>query len=182
VNGEDMTIATGAGLKRLEVKLYDGDGLISVEMGRPDFAPCAIPIAMDEEAIDMQLELSGRDLRITTLSMGNPHCVLFTALPDWQEVGRALEKHPLFPERTNVEFAEVLSPQEIRLFVWERGAGATLACGTGACATVAAGVRLGRLNHSVAVTMPGGVLGITAADDGTLTLTGPAEFVFTGVM
>ncbi len=183
VDGTAFEIETGAGVLRPEVV---GGDQIRVSMGRPRLARREIPMtgpAPDEHVLDEHLE--GTALRITTVSMGNPHAVVF--LPDLDEfhfnlLGPVLSGHKRFPEGVNAGFAEVLSPSEIRLRVWERGAGPTLACGTGACAAVVAGILTGRLDRDVRVHLPGGTLRIEWPDGESVRMTGPAEPVFTGYL
>ena len=117
--------------------------------------------------------------------MGNPHLVVFVEDVDAVDLpaeGARLERHPDFPQRTNVHFVQVLGPDEARVRVWERGAGATLACGTGACAVAVAGVETGRLARRSTVHLPGGPLTIEVAEDRRVTMTGPAETVFEGAL
>jgi len=154
------------------------DGRIRVDMGAAHTGWREIPLA--EEADTVALPLPGSP---GAVSMGNPHCVFFVedaeAVP-LAEVGPHWEHHPMFPERTNVEFAQVLSRGAIRLRVWERGAGITLACGSGACATVVAGVRKGLLDRRVEVSLDGGTLEIEWRPDGHVLMTGPVSHVFEG--
>jgi diaminopimelate epimerase len=161
------------------------DGRIRVDMGpaRTDWQD--IPLA--EAADTVSLPLPGDP---GAVSMGNPHCVFFVedaeAVP-LADVGPHWENHPMFPERTNVEFIHLLSPGEIRLRVWERGAGITLACGSGACAAVVAGIRKGLLERHVTVHLDGGALDIewrpeTEGGDGHVTMTGPIAHVFEGYL
>ena len=153
-------------------------GHVRVDMGVPSFRPADIPLASAEALVDSPLTVHGRSFVLSALSMGNPHCVLFErggaslSVAEW---GPRFERHPLFPERVNVSFAEVHAPGEVSLRVWERGAGATLACGTAACATVVAGHRTGRLARHVSVRLPGGVLEVELGDDGRVQLSGPTE-------
>jgi diaminopimelate epimerase len=158
---------------------------VEVDMGRPLFLKRDIPMAgvPDEPALHETLEIDGNLLEAACLFMGNPHCVLF--LDDLETIslpklGKAIENHPAFPRRTNVEFARVLSPRLAEVRVWERGAGETLACGTGACAVAAAGHKLGKLEREVTIRLPGGELLIELQDDGHVMMTGPAEEVFEG--
>ncbi|MBC7342740.1 MAG: diaminopimelate epimerase [Clostridia bacterium] len=186
VAGPSMQVETGAGIVKPEIIADHGDtALVRVDMGRPRRKREEIPmVGPPGEVLDEELSLEGQKLRITAISMGNPHCVLF--VPDVngvavETIGSLLENHQLFPEKTNVEFAEVLSPGEVNLRVWERGVGETLACGTGACATVVAGVLLGRLSRRVTVHLPGGDLDIEWCQrDEHVYMTGPAVEVFRG--
>ena len=160
------------------------DRQIRVDMGLPSFQPHAVPVASADEVFDQQLEVDGVCMRISALTMGNPHCVIFDSRHrdlDPLLWGPRLECHPLFPDRANVSFADALSRSHVALRVWERGAGATLACGTAACATVVTGVRLGLCDRNVQVTLPGGDLRVEwSSESGRVMLTGPAEPVREG--
>jgi len=154
------------------------DGRVTVDMGPARTGWREIPLA---EACDtVSLPLDGAPGGV---SMGNPHCVFFVpnvAAIDLAAIGPRIEHHPLFPERTNVEFAEVRSRDNLRLRVWERGTGITLACGSGACATVVAGVRKGLLDRRVTIELDGGELELEWRDDGHVLMTGPVSEVFEG--
>ncbi|GAA0561019.1 diaminopimelate epimerase [Halomonas salifodinae] len=160
------------------------DGRVSVDMGAPRFAPESLPFEAAQDLPRHALEVDGERLEIGVVSMGNPHAVLRVDDVDSAPVARlgpAIESHPRFPKRVNAGFMQVVSPHEIRLRVYERGSGETLACGTGACAAVASGIRQGLLESPVKVHLPGGELTIEWAGDGApLTMTGPAERVFEG--
>ena len=152
-------------------------GLIRMDMGEPHFqAPSG------GELIERELDIGGEQARITFVSMGNPHCVV-TGLPLSEALARRLgplvEKDPLFPARTNVQFLEVLGEREIRIEIWERGAGYTLASGSSSCAAAAAARRLGRVGDEVTVRMPGGFLQVRF-EGGKALLTGPVEKAFEG--
>lgn len=166
------------------------DGLVTVDMGIPRLLAKQIPTTLvepDEKVIRQPLAVAGREWRVTAVSMGNPHCVVFLEEEgsleelDLAAVGPLFEHHPAFPERTNTEFVQVLSPTRLRLRVWERGAGATLACGTGACATLVAAVLEERAEPQATVELPGGNLEIRW-DPSTqhVWMTGPALHVFSG--
>ncbi len=160
------------------------DGLVSVDMGIPNFAPEALPMRASGEALLYPLEVDGRTLQVGAVSMGNPHAVL--RVPDAgtapvATVGPLLERHASFPQRTNVGFMEVTARDRIRLRVFERGVGETLACGTGACAAVAVGRRQDLLDAEVTVELKGGHAAVSWPGPGRhLWLTGPAKTVFTG--
>ncbi len=160
------------------------DGLVSIDMGVPNFAPAALPFVADAPAERYAIEVAGQQLEIGAVSMGNPHAVL--VVPDVDSapvasIGPALEAHPRFPRRVNVGFMQVMSPEHIRLRVFERGTGETQACGTGACAAVAVGRQRGLLAESVRVDLPGGTLNIRWPGMGEkLWMTGPAVTVYTG--
>ncbi|HTO07218.1 MAG TPA: diaminopimelate epimerase [Myxococcota bacterium] len=163
-----------------------GDDQVEVEMTRPVFEPEKIPTRLTGRPplVDVPLEVDGERLRVTTLSMGNPHCVVFVDDPEEFPVtrlGPRIERHEAFPERVNVEFVAVRGPGELVQRTWERGSGETLACGSGACATGVAAVLSGRASRDVSIRLRGGVLRIRwPADDGPVYMTGPAAHVFDG--
>ena len=171
--------ASGVIVPRLEA-----DGLVTVDMGAPEFEPAAIPFVAAQRAPTYALDLGGRTVEISALSMGNPHAVQFVAAVDDAPVledGALIERHARFPRRVNAGFAQVLDRAHIRLRVFERGAGETLACGTGACAAVVAGIERGLLDHRVTVTTRGGNLGISwQGGAAPVLMTGPAVTVFEG--
>lgn len=177
-----LDIDTLSGIKHLRLHL-DENGIVesvSVEMGKAlthaDVLPCC-------EMIDASIPTSTGILNITAVSMGNPHGVIFVDSLDSVDVhalGRELETNPIWPERANIEFAEILSPHEIRMRVWERGSGETMACGTGACATAFAAILTGRCSSPVTVRLLGGSLEIKVTPSGEVTMTGPASTVFEG--
>jgi diaminopimelate epimerase len=175
-------VETGAGTLRPEV--LDG-GQVRVDMGRPILERSRIPMAgpAAEQVVDEPIAVGAESFLVTAVSMGNPHAVIFVPEVDavpLAEWGPPLETHPSFPARTNVEFTQVLDRHSARMRVWERGAGPTLACGTGACAILVAGVLTGRLDREATIHLPGGPLAIAWREDGTIVMTGAAEFVFTG--
>jgi diaminopimelate epimerase len=180
--GSRMTWETGAGPVVTELH---GD-LVTVDMGSPRFHPGDVPVeASGDAVVDEQVEAAGHRLRMTCLSMGNPHCVIRVDDVDRfpvGEVGPALERHPRFPRRTNVEFVQILSRTRVRQRTWERGVGETNACGTGACATAVALRRLKLVDSSVDVELRGGRLAITWDSAGRVLMTGPAVEVFRGEM
>lgn len=179
-----LTIETGRGVLTLHLEVKDDRvQSVTVDMGEPILDPARIPVRLNGTVIEHPINVDGVDLAITCVSMGNPHCVIFRQEIDDHlvtRIGPKLERHPLFPNRTNVEFVEVLSPSEARMRVWERGSGETLACGTGACAVCVAGVLAGRLDRKVLVHLLGGDLQIEWRSDGHVFMTGPATEVFTG--
>jgi diaminopimelate epimerase len=162
----------------------EADGQVTVDMGRPRFAAADVPFISDTDAVLQPLEVGGRTVIVTVLSMGNPHAV--QEVPDVESApvateGPLIERHPRFPQRVNAGYMEVVDRANIRLRVYERGAGETLACGTGACAAVVAGVRRGRLDKSVRVRTHGGFLSVLwEGGDAPVLMTGPAETVFEG--
>ncbi len=160
------------------------DGLVSVDMGVPRFAPESLPFEATREADVYPLRVDEKELQIGAVSMGNPHAVMqvpSVASAAVDTLGPAVENHPRFPKRTNVGFMEIVSPSHIRLRVFERGVGETQACGTGACAAVAIGRRWGLLQEEVQVDAPGGRMLVRwPGPNQTLWLTGPAVKVFEG--
>ena len=185
----EIAVETGAG--RLHLQITPGaDGkaaTVRVDMGEPVLTPSQIPTVLSETdtpVINAPLMLADHTLHVTTVSMGNPHAVVFVEnVKDYplETVGPQVELHPAFPRRTNTEFIQVVSDREIIFRVWERGAGETLACGTGACAAVVACVLNGRTGREVLVHLPGGDLDIAWSDtDNHVYMTGPAAEVFTG--
>ena len=171
------------GLMQLET---EADGRISAEMGIPIFTPTAVPFTTDQEQLEYTINALDTRVTIGVLSMGNPHAVL--TVDDIHKapvasLGAAIEKHPQFGDRVNVGFMQILSRDEIKLRVFERGAGETLACGTGACAAVVHGIRKNLLNNAVTVHLPGGKLSVAWEGDGTAAwLSGPTASVFEGTI
>ncbi|MFZ4727140.1 MAG: diaminopimelate epimerase [Pseudanabaena sp.] len=177
-------IQTGAGLI---VPKMDVDGQVTVDMGKPFLTAAEIPTTLrdsDHKVINVPLEVGGSTWNVTTVSMGNPHCMTFVDDVDTiplAEIGILFEHHPVFPKRTNTEFVEVVNRGYVKMRVWERGAGATLACGTGACATVVAGVLNDLCDRTCTVNLPGGDLKIQWSEESDrILMTGPATLVFTG--
>ena len=166
------------------------NGEVTVDMGSPDFEPANIPFQTDQEAqlYTLSIELAGisRDLEFVALSMGNPHaviCVEDLANTAVKDIGEAVGKHPDFPEGVNVGFMQILSHNEINLRVYERGVGETLACGTGACAAVAAGRLLEQLDDKVKVNLTGGQLTVSwQRSESPVLITGPATTVYEGTI
>ncbi|HEX5314357.1 MAG TPA: diaminopimelate epimerase [Gammaproteobacteria bacterium] len=173
----------GNGETTQEARLAPGD-LISVDMGRPVLEPSRIPFAAAAQAASYPLEVNGLRLTIGAVSMGNPHAVLRVediAAAPVAELGPAIEHHPAFPQRANVGFLEVSAPSRVRLRVWERGTGETLACGTGACAAMVWGRLMNWLEPLVEVELPGGVLELRwPGVESSIWATGPAVTVFEG--
>lgn len=162
----------------------EADGRITVDMGIPRFAPRDIPFKAERESLSYELLVDDTTVTIGAVSMSNPHAVVRVGSVREAPVdtlGPLMEKHPRFPRRVNVGFMEIVTPRHIRLRVYERGAGETLACGTGACAAVAVGQRWGLLEESVNVELPGGNLTIRwQGDNNSVWMTGPAVRVFEG--
>lgn len=177
--GDTMAVETPAGIIR---PTLTGDG-VTVDMGRPVLNGPDIPVRMNGQIISKPLTVDGDTWNMTCVSMGNPHCVIrVDRLDDFpvETVGRQIETDSLFPRRTNVEFVEILNKGEIGMRVWERGAGETLSCGTGACASAVAAALNGWTSRSVVVHLKGGDLKIAWLDDDRVMMTGPAREVFTG--
>ena len=167
-----FTLDTPGGRVTCALEREDGRvARVTVDMGKPRF-----------DALD-SIEVDGRRLEVTSVSMGNPHCVVI--VPDLTKIdvhalGPKIERHPAFPKRTNVQFAEIVSRSEVRILIWERGAGYTLASGSSSCAVAAACQRKGLTDRDVTVSMPGGQLAITIADDGEIRMRGPVEEICAG--
>ncbi len=165
----------------------EADGLVTVDMGEPRLLAAEIPTTLaapDQKAVNLPLEVAGQSWQVTCVSMGNPHCITFVddvAVIPLEAIGPQFECHAVFPKKTNTEFIQVVRPDYLKMRVWERGAGITLACGTGACASLVAGVLNGKCDRSATVELPGGPLQITwSASDNRLSMTGPATKVFSG--
>lgn len=177
----EIRVETMAGL--ITPRLED-NGLVTVDMGVPRFAPADIPFLTETDDLLQTLEFAGRSATITAVSMGNPHAVQVVDNVDIAPVGRdgpLIEAHPRFPKRVNAGFMEIVDRHAIRLRVFERGAGETLACGTGACAAVVAGIRRGLLDSPVRVATRGGELRVAWGGLGRpVLMTGPAVTVFSG--
>ena len=189
---EKFTVETGAGILLPRIVLENGCVTgVEVDMGTPTLAAEKIPVAGfgSERVVDQEIEVLGGTYKVTCVSMGNPHCVVFVddaEAVDMERLGPAFERHAWFPKRTNVEFVQAMSDGSLRMRVWERGAAVTLACGTGACASLVAASLTGRLKQtstkrSAVVQLDGGRLFIDWAEDDHIYMTGPAESVFTGV-
>ncbi|NSL53675.1 diaminopimelate epimerase [Uliginosibacterium aquaticum] len=176
-----IRVETKSGI--IEPRLAD-DGLVTVDMGVPIFEPARIPFSSESDAVVQPLEVNGERLAITAVSMGNPHAVQVVGNVDSAPVetlGPAIEHHPRFPARVNAGFMQVVDEHSIRLRVFERGAGETLACGTGACAAVVAGIQRQLLASPVRVATCGGELSIAWGGPGSpVLMTGPAVSVFEG--
>lgn len=194
VYGDAMFVTTGAGRLMCEMIRHPGGRVaeVSVKMGVPTFLPGRIPVAAQEPVIDKEIKAGGRYLRVTAIGTGNPHGAVFGSFTEAerQVIAPDIAEHELFPQGANIEFCELLprednQPLQMRCDVFERGCGWTLACGTGATAAVAAGVKLGHISAEdaaagVRVKLPGGWLTIHIDAEGAATMTGPATEVFTG--
>lgn len=181
-----LKVETLAGVKALKLLLRAGKvEAVRVDMGQPHLLRTEIPMRGEDNGrvIGEKLKVEGRVFEITAVSMGNPHVIIFEDNLDnfpVSKIGPQIETHRSFPERTNVHFAQVCNPGEIILKTWERGAGETLACGTGACASVVATALNGKTGRTVLVHLPGGDLRIEWLGDNRVLMTGPAETVFEG--
>jgi diaminopimelate epimerase len=181
-----MTVETDSGIKTLELEISGGRiAAVTVDMGAPTLDGPRIPVAAEGRVVNRDLTVNGATYQITCVSMGNPHCVVFqTGIDDLKldAIGPAFEHHQFFPSRVNTEFVEVVSPGELRMRVWERGSGETLACGTGACASVVAGALTARTARQARVRLRGGDLEVTWGSDDHVRLRGEAVEVFEGVV
>ncbi|HEY2989931.1 MAG TPA: diaminopimelate epimerase [Candidatus Binatia bacterium] len=178
---KELAVETLAGIIRPRLI---GD-LVEVDMGEPILAGRKIPVNADGKIIDYPLDVDGTTYKVTCVSMGNPHCVVYSDEPDrldLEKIGPRFERHVFFPNRVNTEFVKVLGAEEIRMRVWERGAGETWACGTGACAAAVAGALTKRHGRKVTVHLRGGDLLIDWRDDHRVYMTGGAEEVFRGTV
>lgn len=183
--GPEMTIETDAGVKRAQCRIERGRVIaVRIDMGEPGLAPAALPCTLPgERIVNHPVEIGGQAYRITCVSMGNPHAVVFVENPadlDLSLIGPRFEHAPIFPQRTNTHFVRVDSATHVTMRTWERGAGATQACGTGACAVAVAASLNGLTRRAITATLPGGDLELEWADDGRVYMTGPAVEVFSG--
>jgi diaminopimelate epimerase len=182
-NKSEISVETASGI--IAPKL-DENGLVTVNMGTPKFAPNDIPFIADVISTTYSLEVGNQHLTISAVSMGNPHAVQIVDDVDAApvaELGGQIELHPRFPERVNAGFMQIIDAHHIKLRVFERGSGETLACGTGACAAVVTGIQLGQLKSPVAVAARGGELHIAwQGGNSPVMMTGPAMTVFTGTI
>ncbi|MGG6267888.1 diaminopimelate epimerase [Leptolyngbya sp. AN03gr2] len=180
---EQYRIQTLAGVM---VPKFESDGQVTVDMGEPRLLAGEIPTtlaASDQKVINLPLEVAGQTWNVTCVSMGNPHCITFVdsvAAIELEKIGPLFENHPVFPQRTNTEFIEIVRSDYLKMRVWERGAGITLACGTGACASLVAGVLNQKCDRRATIELPGGCLQIEWAADNRIYMTGSADKVFTG--
>jgi diaminopimelate epimerase len=182
---DQLRIETGRGVLTLRVLTEHGKvARVRVNMGPPILKSADIPTALPgDPPVRVPLEVAGRRIEVTCVSMGNPHCVTFLdeITDDWvHRIGPQIEKHPAFPRKVNAEFIQILSRGEMNMRVWERGSGETLACGTGACASTVAAVLNGLTDRTVLCHLPGGDLTLEWAESGEVYMTGPAAEVFSG--
>lgn len=186
---ESISVETLAGIKHLELTIENGKvSLVKVNMGAPELLPEKIPvIAEGERAVNVPLEVENTEYHMTCVSMGNPHCVIFMDKDvrelNLEAIGPDFENHKRFPKRINTEFVNVIDNHTLRMRVWERGSGETLACGTGACATAVAAILNGHVQNEITVHLLGGDLKIQwEGGNAPVYMTGPATTVFDGVI
>ena len=187
VRTDHMSVETKSGIKQLELTVEDGKAVyVKVNMGEAVLKPSEIPVqAGGEDYIARQIEAGGKNYTVTCVSMGNPHCVVFTEGIDGidlEKTGPLFENHPLFPDRINTEFVEVLDDHTLKMRVWERGSGETISCGTGTCAATVAAVLNGHCprGEEIEVRIRGGALYDTYLENGEVLMKGPATEVFQG--
>jgi diaminopimelate epimerase len=187
---DEIMVETLGGIKELDLDVEGGEVQAStVDMGTPDFKTSSIPMISDQkEFLDSELMVEGKPIKMSVVNVGNPHAVIFTEniekIP-LEKIGPVIECHPAFPQKINVHFVNIINRNEIEMITWERGAGFTFACGTGATACVVAGFKLGKLDEEVEVHLPGGELLIVVYDMGgelKVFMEGDANLVFDGVM
>ena len=184
INKKEFSVETKAGII---IPKIISDSEVRVNMGKPVLEPKKIPCSADTN-LNIPFILEGKEFLLNTVSMGNPHCIIFVEKDSKAlalKYGSAIENNKLFPEKTNVEFVEILSRDEVVINVWERGCGITLACGTGACATTVAGILNGYINNCIKANLPGGALNIEwqgnpADTDHSVYMTGRADYSFVG--
>jgi diaminopimelate epimerase len=179
-------VETLAGIKYLDLQAENGKvALVTVNMGAPELVPAKIPVKSEKEILIKEpIEVKGKTYEMTCVSMGNPHCVVFvedTAAFPLEEVGPEFEKHPVFPNRVNAEFIQILDRKTVNMRVWERGTGETLACGTGACASTVACILNGLTEEEITLHLLGGDLKVRwDREENLVYMTGPATVVFDG--
>jgi diaminopimelate epimerase len=180
----EFSVETLSGVKHVWLTLKGKKvAFVKVDMGEPNWERSSLPMMGKGECVDADLDVDGEKFKVTCLSMGNPHCVIFVDCIDCfpvEEIGSKIENHKVFPKRTNVGFVEVLNENELNVRVWERGCGETLACGTGTCAAVAAANKLGKVGSKVAVHVLGGNLQVEVGK--TIFLIGAAKKVYEGIL
>lgn len=188
ISDTTVTIDTLSGIKTLNLFTENGKvASVRVDMGAPILTPADIPVLLDgKSVINYKITIGAKDYAITCVSTGNPHCVVFVDdvdILDLKTLGQKFEHHPLFPDRINTEFVQVLDRENLRMRVWERGAGETMACGTGACASLVAAVLNGYADRTANLILKGGTLEIEWDElSDTLFMMGPAETVFEGTI
>ena len=185
VKKHEFSVDTNSGVKHVWLTAKNAEvKLIKVDMGTPNWDRKSLPMAGKGPCVNEDLQIDDEETyKVTCLSMGNPHCIIFVENVDdspVEYIGPMIENHPSFPKRTNVGFVQILNKNELKVRVWERGCGETLACGTGTCAAVAAANKLGKVGNKVMVHVLGGDLQVEVGK--TLFLSGPAEKVFEGTL
>lgn len=183
---QKFSIDTLGGLVNAEIVIRNGKAhFIDVDMGMASFNSREIPIEGEErEVVGEEIRVNGDIFKFTAVTVGNPHCVIFVEELNQgliKKVGPIIENHAIFPNRTNVQFARVKSPNEVEILIWERGAGYTLASGSSSCAVASASVKNGFTERELKIIMPGGVLDIKVNEDWSLRMKGPAEEVYSGI-
>lgn len=182
----DVLIETLSGIKRLKLNVKDGAvKSVVVNMGEPILVPSQVPVKLDGDMVlDREVEIAGQKYRISCVSMGNPHCITYMTGVDElaiESIGPLFEKNEIFPDRVNTEFVEIIDRSTLKMRVWERGSGETLACGTGACAVAVATILNGLCEDTVTVKLLGGDLHISwDRQDNKVYMEGPAQIVYTG--
>lgn len=185
---EELRLITRAGVKRYVLRADDGHGkyVFDSELGQPKFDSASIPMLTEpalDQVVDYELAVDGETFKVTALQMGNPNCCLFVNDFndfDWRKIGKAIENHKQFPDRTNVVFVRVKDRQNIELRIWERGVGETTASGTCSCAAAVAAMIKEETERAIEVEMPGGHAKIQWRDDGEVVITGSAEVIYAG--
>ncbi|MGI8838058.1 MAG: diaminopimelate epimerase [Pyrinomonadaceae bacterium] len=185
---KELRLSTRAGVKRYVLRADEGNGpyLFDSELGQPEFDSASIPMLTDrpmDQVVDYDLDVAGENFKVTALQMGNPNCCLFVddfAALDWRRIGREIENHQQFPERTNVVFVRVKDRESIELRIWERGVGETTASGTCSCAAAVAAMVKEKTDRAIEVEMPGGRAKIHWRNDGEVVITGTAEVIYSG--
>ncbi len=184
LEGSSFELDTADGIKTVRIEERGDVYRVQVDLGKVRWNPEEVPVLLEgSPVLDREIEADGETLSVCALSLGNPHCVYFTDdLSDRRvgTLGPLLESHPLFPDRCNVEFVQVLNRGEARVRVWERGCGETSACGTGAAAVCAAASETGRTGRKIDIHMPGGILTLERTGDDRMIKTGPAAWVYSG--
>lgn len=177
VGHEPFLVHTAGG--DVHCRVHEDPHLITVEMGHANFSPAALPALIDQpEALNYPLKLGDETRRVSLVSMGNPHCVVLVdklELAEVHRLGPQIEHHPLFPKRTNVQLVEVVDRHTLRIGIWERGAGFTMASGSSSCAAASVMRKLDRVDNPVSVNMPGGQLQITFGEDFQVSMCGPVH-------
>ena len=185
---EELRLTTRAGVKRYALRQDDGGGkyVFDSELGQPKFDSVSIPMLTEPalaQVVDYELDVDGETFKVTALQMGNPNCCLFVNDfndLDWRKLGKAIENHKQFPDRTNVVFVRIKDRQNIELRIWERGVGETTASGTCSCAAAVAAMVKEETERTIEVEMPGGNAKIQWRDDGEVVITGSAEVIYAG--